>query len=51
MVETNSLEMVSGMRDDGHRDTITQTAQVLDLGDGRKATVCITVTTDQELFL
>ena len=56
MVDVNALtevaqEMVTEMRGGTCHDTVTQAAQVLDLGDGRKATVCITVTTDQDRFL
>jgi hypothetical protein len=56
MVDGNALaevaqEMVLEMRGDSCQGTVTQAAQVLDLGNGRKATVCITITTDQERFL
>ncbi len=56
IVDVNALtevaqEMVTEMRGGTCHDTVTQAAQVLDLGDGRKATVCITVTTDQDRFL
>ena len=60
MVDVNALtevaqemvsEMVTDLRGGNCSDTVTQTAQVLDLGNGRKASVRITVTTDRNRFL
>jgi len=33
------------------QETVTQTAQILDLGNGRKAAIRITITTNEDCFL
>ncbi len=44
-------EIIVGIGGVSHQQTVTQTAQVLDLGDGRKAAIHVTVTTDANRFL
>lgn len=56
MINGNALalvveEIIEDMNCGACLRTVTQTAQVLDLGDGRKAAVRITVTTDEDSFM
>ena len=44
-------EIVDDMRCGACAPTISQTVQVLDLGDGKKAAVIVTITTVEERFL
>ncbi len=44
-------EIVDDMRCGACAPTISQTVQVLDLGDGKKAAVIVTITTVQDQFL
>jgi hypothetical protein len=44
-------EIVSDMQSGACAATISQTVQVLDLGDGRKAAVIVTITTENDQFL
>jgi len=46
-----ALEMLDDMNCGACHKTITQTAQILDLGNGKKAAVRITITTEEECFL
>ncbi len=44
-------EIVDDMRCGACASTISQTVQVLDLGDGKKAAVIVTITTVEDQFL
>ena len=44
-------EILDDMNCGACQQTVTQTAQVLDLGNGKKVAVRITVTTDEECFM
>ena len=44
-------EIVVDMSSGACQETVTQTAQILDLGNGKRAAVRITVTTDSACFL
>ena len=44
-------EIVDDMRCGACAPTISQTVQVLDLGEGKKAAVIITITTEEDRFL
>ncbi len=44
-------EIVGDMQSGACAATISQTVQVLDLGDGRKAAVIVTITTENDQFL
>jgi hypothetical protein len=44
-------EILSDMRLGACAETITQTVQILNLGNGKKAALSITVTTDHESFM
>jgi hypothetical protein len=44
-------DIIVGIGSVSHGQTVTQTAQVLDLGDGRKAAIRVTITTDADRFL
>lgn len=56
MINENALsqvvqEILDDMSSGACHKTVTQTAQVLELGNGKKAAVRITVTTDEDSFL
>lgn len=44
-------EIVDDMRCGACAPTISQTVQILDLGDGKKAAVIVTITTAEDQFL
>ncbi|GEM_PF-3071981 len=44
-------EIVDDMRCGACAPTISQTVQILDLGDGKKAAVIVTITTAEDNFL
>jgi len=44
-------EIVDDMRCGACASTISQTVQVIDLGDGKKAAVIVTITTVEDQFL
>ena len=46
-----ALEMLDDMNSGACHKTVTQTAQILDLGNGKKAAVRITVTTEEDSFM
>jgi hypothetical protein len=46
-----ALEILDDINSGACHKTVTQTAQILDLGNGKKAAVRITVTTEEECFL
>ena len=56
MINENSLvqvaqEILADMNSGACHRTVTQTALILDLGNGKKAAVQITVTTEEDCFL
>jgi hypothetical protein len=51
LVATMVREIVADMNLGACAETITQTVQILDLANGKKAALCITVTTDHELYM
>lgn len=56
MINENALsqvaqEILDDMNCGACHSTVTQTAQILDLGNGKKAAVRITITTEEESFL
>jgi hypothetical protein len=56
MINENTLtqvvqEILDDMNCGACHKTVTQTAQILDLGNGKKAAVRITVTTEEDHFL
>jgi hypothetical protein len=51
LIATLVREVVADMSLGACAETITQTVQILDLGNGKKAALSITVTTDHESYM